>query len=73
MGFGGSMDGCQAGRKFHFDFTSPTTGQCCAPVMETYAFLAFIAFTAAAAWFLRSETTCSIFFRGSWWIEAQCQ
>ena len=56
------MAGCPAGRKFHFDFTSPTTGQCCAPVMETYAFLAFIAFTAAAAWFLRSETTCSISF-----------
>ena len=50
MGFGG---GCQSGRRFHFDFTSPTTGQCCAPVMETYTYLAFLAFTPAATWFLR--------------------
>ena len=54
MGFGG---GCQSGRRFHFDFTSPTTGQCCAPVMETYTYLAFLAFTPAATWFLRSAIT----------------
>ena len=52
MGFGGV--GCQAaGRRFHFDFTSPTTGECCPPVMETYTWLAFLAFTPAATWFLR--------------------
>ena len=53
MGFGGGGGGCQAGRRFHFDFTSPTTGECCPPVMETYTFLAFLAFTPAATWFLR--------------------
>ena len=54
MGFvGGSGGGCQAGRRFHFDFTSPATGQCCPPVMEPYTFLAFLAFTPAATWFLR--------------------
>ena len=54
MGFGGG-GGCEAGgRRFHFDFTSPTTGECCPPVMETYTWLAFLAFTPAATWFLRS-------------------
>ena len=51
---GASGGGCQAGRRFHFDFTSPSTGECCPPVMDTFAWLAFLAFTPAATWFLRS-------------------
>ena len=43
----------------HVDFTSPS-GECCEPVMDTYAWLAFMAFIPTATWFLRGAVTKNI-------------
>lgn len=43
----------------HVDFTSPS-GECCQPVMDTYAWLAFMAFLPATTWFLRGAVTKNI-------------